>query len=95
MEQHKLAFLRTNNTAILEQAYDARIVPESACHNVIQRIENTSDLSLRSHLARFDWHNCVWSAARNELGPYPLDKWKSFLASHGIQERDMEQDVDD
>lgn len=35
------------------------------------------------------------SAAQKELGEYPIEQWKSFLDAHGIQEKQVDEDIDD
>lgn len=91
--QQELAFLKTNDVEALGEKYDG-IDPEIACANVIQRIRDTSDLKLRSHLARFDWYNCVLVPVQKDLGPYPLDDWKSFLKAHSIREEEINTEQD-
>lgn len=93
-QQHELSFLKSNDIGVLEEEYE-RIKPRAACESVLKSIQSTTDISARSHLVRFDWRNCMWSAAEKELGPYPLEQWKSFLGAHGIQEKQVEEDIDD
>jgi hypothetical protein len=33
------------------------------------------------------WHNCANDAMAKKLGSYPVEKWKAFLDSYGIQEK--------
>jgi hypothetical protein len=94
MEQQELAFLETNDIGTLEKRYNG-INPQKECENVVGHIHSISDLKLRSHLARFDWHNCVLTAIQKELGPYPLEQWKAFLRAYGIEETRVDEDIDD
>jgi hypothetical protein len=94
MHQQELTFLQTNDIAVLERRY-GEVDPKKSCDSVIQRIRGTNDLTLRSHIARSDWYNCVLAPAQKELGPYPLDQWKSFLRAYGIQEQRVDEEIDD
>jgi hypothetical protein len=94
VEQQKLAFVRSNNLAVLEQVHGA-VDPGMECADVIGRIRTTTDAAARSRLARFDWHNCVWQGpVKKELGSYPLGEWDSFLAAHGIRELEINTEED-
>jgi hypothetical protein len=49
---------------------------------------------VQSKLVRFDWENCLWFAAQKQIGPYPEEAWKNFLAAHGITEVNEEESPD-
>ena len=94
MHQQELSFLQTNDVTILEMKY-GEVDPRKSCDSDIQRIRSANDPTLRSHLVRFDWYNCVLALAQRQLGPYPLEQWKSFLHAYGIQEQRVDEEVDD
>jgi|GEM_PF-3589968 len=93
MHEHEWAFLETNDVGVLKQKY-GEVEPQKECESVIQRISSSGDLKLRSRMARSDWYNCVLVPVQKKLGPYPIEQWKSFLATHGIQEKEIEESPD-
>lgn len=51
------------------------------------RVPKSEDNSQSCHELFHRWHNCVLNKVMKQLGSYPKEKWKAFLDSFGIQER--------
>jgi hypothetical protein len=79
---HELAFFKTGDIAALEGKAQ------------IDQIRSAHDKQMRSKLVRFDWENCLWFAAQKQIGPYPEEAWKNFLAAQGITEVNEEESPD-
>lgn len=90
---HELAFFKTGDIAALEERLDT-VDPSIACKAQIDQIRSAHDKQMRSKLVRFDWENCLWFAAQKQIGPYPEEAWKNFLAAQGITEVNEEESPD-
>ena len=82
---HELSYFKTGDIAALEERLDT-VDPAVACKEEIGQIRSAQDKKEQAKLVRFDWENCLWHAAQKQIGPYPEEAWKNFLAAQGITE---------
>lgn len=92
-ETQQLEFIKTGQIAALSGSYD-KVDPEVDCTAALQQIQKAKSQAESSHLARFEWSNCVWDAEQKQIGFYPKDQWKAFLASYGIREKILSTEQD-
>ena len=85
-ETQQLEFIKSGQIAALSGSYD-RVDPEVDCAASLQQIREAKSQAESSHLAQFEWSNCVWDAEQKKIGLYPKEQWKAFLASYGIREK--------
>ncbi len=89
-----IAFERRGDLSVLESPLGG-INPKLSCGPVLDRIAKAKSHSEASHIARFDWSNCVTEAQREKIGEYPRDEWEKFLADHAIREHYIQEDITD
>ena len=85
--------IAAGNLRALEDRLDA-VDPSVACKAQIDQIRSAQDKKVQSKLVRFDWENCLWTAAQKQLGAYPEEAWKNFLAAKRITEVNEEESPD-
>ncbi len=93
LEQTRLAYYETWDEAVLARPY-AGVEPARECRAALRAVAGAAGKDDKHHRAAQDWHNCVNSAARRDLGPYPAPAWQAFLVAYGIRERLVEVDAD-
>jgi hypothetical protein len=86
LEQTRLAFYETWDTQVLARPYDG-VDPARECRTALQSVVAARSKEDKHHRAGQEWHNCVNTAARRGLGPYPAPAWQAFLVAYGIRER--------
>jgi hypothetical protein len=76
--QQELAFLNSGK------------LPQTEYNGVDLRmceVRNSEDKQRMCYEVLHRWHNCANNAMAKKLGSYPVEKWKAFLDSYGIQEK--------
>ena len=93
-EEQKFSFLKTEDPSALETPFE-ELDPKSICGPVLNSVRNAKNRSEASHIARFEWSNCVTEAEMKRVGPYPQKAWQDFLASNFIQEYVIREKIDE
>ena len=93
LEQTRLAYYESWDDAVLTRAY-AGVEPVRECERALRAVAAATSREDKHHRAAHDWHNCVNTAVRRDLGAYPTPAWQAFLAAYGIRERLVEIDTD-
>jgi hypothetical protein len=83
-EQQELEFLKSGK--LPDSEYKGLHLGTCEVRNPENKLQACHDVSR-------GWHNCVLNKMMKQLGSYPIEKWKAFLDSFGIQER-IESTVD-
>lgn len=82
--QAQLDYIRSADAAVLQKRV-AGFDPVAVCPAEIQAVKAPLGVEERYDAAK-DWHNCLNSRFRKQLGPFPTAAWKTFLTAYGIQE---------
>jgi hypothetical protein len=93
LEQTRLAYYESWDDAVLARPYGG-VEPARECERALRAVTAAASREDKHHRAAYDWHNCVNSAVRRELGAYPAPAWEAFLIAYGIRERLVESDAD-
>jgi len=93
-DEQMFSFLKTEDTSALETPFE-ELDPKSICGPVLKSIRNAKNRSGASHLARFEWSNCVTDAEMKRVGPYPQKAWQDFLAANFIRERVIREKIEE
>jgi hypothetical protein len=89
LEETRLAFYESWDEAVLARAYGG-IAPARECRVALEAVAAAVTKEDKHQRAALQWHNCVNSAVRRDLGPYPAPAWQAFLVAYGIRERLVE-----
>lgn len=92
--EQTFSFLKTEDTSALETPFE-ELDSKSICGSVLNSIRNAKNRSEASHLARFEWSNCVTGAEMKRVGPYPQKAWEDFLAANFIREYVIREKIDE
>ncbi len=93
-DEQMFSFLKTEDTSALETPFE-ELDPKSMCGPVLNSIRNAKNRSEASHLARFEWHNCITASEMKCVGPYPQKAWEDFLISNFIREHVIREKIDE
>jgi hypothetical protein len=93
-DEQIFSFLKTEDTSALEIPFE-ELDPKSICSPVLNSIRNAKNRSEASHLARFEWSNCVTDAEMKRVSPYPQKAWQDFLAANFIKEYVIREKIDE
>ncbi|MEX2147224.1 MAG: hypothetical protein WED01_09460 [Candidatus Rokuibacteriota bacterium] len=89
LEETRLAYYQSWDEQVLGRPYGG-VEPARECRAALQAVAAARTKEDRHHRVEQDWHNCVNSAARRDLGAYPEPAWQAFLVAYGIRERLVE-----
>jgi hypothetical protein len=92
LEETRLAYYESWNEAVLARSY-AGVQPALECAAALRAVATATSPEDKHHRVAQDWHNCVNSAVRRDLGSYPAPAWQAFLVAYGIRERVVEVDA--
>ena len=93
-DEQMFSFLKTDDTSILETPFE-QLDTKSICGPVLSSIRSAKNHPEASHLARYEWSNCVTDAEMKRVGPYPQKVWEDFLASSFIKEYVIREKIDE
>jgi hypothetical protein len=93
-EEAKFTFIKAEDISALETPFE-ELDPKSICGLVLNSIRNAKNRSEASHLARFEWSNCVTDAEMKRVGPYPQKAWEDFLATNFIREHVIREKINE
>ncbi|HUF92501.1 MAG TPA: hypothetical protein VMR23_09005 [Candidatus Limnocylindria bacterium] len=93
LEETRLAYYLSWDEQVLRRP-DGGVAPARECRAALQAVAAARTKEDKHHRVEQDWHNCVNSAARRDLGAYPAPAWQAFLVAYGIRERLVEIDGD-
>jgi hypothetical protein len=89
LEETRLAYYESWDARVLTRPY-GRVDPARQCRAALESVAAAVSTDDRHQRAAHDWHNCVNTAVRRDLGPYPAPAWQAFLVAYGIRERLVE-----
>ena len=89
LEQTKLDFYASRDAAVLGRQYQAA-EPARGCGSALTAIRGAAARQAQDDLVALDWHNCMNSLGRRDIGEYPLAAWQRFLATWGVTEKSIE-----
>lgn len=84
-QERRLAYLKTNQLSDLSGKV-AGIDIDKACSSTLNDLAKAPEYKAAYQLVWKDWSNCVNSAVRKQLGPYPMSAWDNFLRTYRIKE---------
>lgn len=93
LEQTRLAYYESWDEAVLARPYGG-VEPAHDCGRALRAVATAVSREDKHDRAALDWHNCMNSAVRRDLGAYPAPAWQAFLVAYGIRERLVEVDAD-
>jgi hypothetical protein len=89
LEETKLEFFRTGDTAVLRRRYEG-LDPGRECPAALGDVSRAPSADAQFDLVVLPWHNCVNHQFRRRLGDYPMASWQRFLSAWQITERLVE-----
>ena len=92
LEETRLAYYQSWDEQVLARPYGG-VAPGRECRGALEAVAAAVAREDKHHRAAHDWHNCVNTAVRRDLGPYPAPAWEAFLVAYGIGERLVEVDA--
>jgi hypothetical protein len=90
LEETKFEFYRSRDIGALRRRYED-VETAGGCAPVLSEVTRASSREAQDDLVVLRWHNCVNELVRSRLGAYPLEAWRSFLATRGITEKIIEK----
>jgi len=89
LEETKLEFYRSRDTAVLTRRYETA-EPARGCAPALAAVRRAPTRQAQDDLVALDWHNCVNDLGRRDIADYPLPAWRRFLTAWEISERLVE-----
>jgi hypothetical protein len=93
LEETRLAYYESWDEQVLARPYGS-VEPARVCRAALQTVAGAATKDDKHQRTAQDWHNCVNTAVRRDLGSYPAPAWHAFLVAYGIRERLVELGAD-
>jgi hypothetical protein len=87
LNESRYQFYQTWDTSHLKKTYK-NLDPFKICPDIVQQIENSTDINQKYELAKYKWHNALNNEYRENVNEDSLKRiWSDFLKHYQIKEK--------